>query len=55
MGLLGNIVIGILGAVIGGSILPRLGFIPETVGGDFVASTLGAVSLLVRRYLHCGW
>jgi uncharacterized membrane protein YeaQ/YmgE (transglycosylase-associated protein family) len=47
LGLFGNIVIGILGAVIGGSILPRLGFIPASAGGDFVAATLGAVILLV--------
>jgi uncharacterized membrane protein YeaQ/YmgE (transglycosylase-associated protein family) len=46
-GLLANIVIGILGAVVGGYILPQLGFIPASAGGDFVAATLGAVILLV--------
>jgi uncharacterized membrane protein YeaQ/YmgE (transglycosylase-associated protein family) len=46
-GLLTNIVIGILGAVVGGYILPQLGFIPMSAGGDFIAATLGAVILLV--------
>ena len=46
-GLLANIVIGILGAVVGGYILPQLGFIPASTGGDFIAATLGAVILLV--------
>lgn len=46
-GLLTNIVIGILGAVVGGYILPQLGFIPASAGGDFIAATLGAVILLV--------
>ena len=46
-GLLANIVIGILGAVVGGYILPQLGFIPASAGGDFVAATLGAIIVLV--------
>ena len=46
-GLLANVVIGILGAVVGGYILPQLGFIPASAAGDFVAATLGAVILLV--------
>jgi uncharacterized membrane protein YeaQ/YmgE (transglycosylase-associated protein family) len=46
-GLLANIVIGILGAVVGGYILPQLGFIPVSASGDFIAATLGAVILLV--------
>jgi uncharacterized membrane protein YeaQ/YmgE (transglycosylase-associated protein family) len=46
-GLLGNIVIGILGAIVGGYILPQLGFIPASASGDFVAAVLGAVILLV--------
>lgn len=45
-GLIGNIVVGILGACIGGIILPRLGIIPESTMGNFVAATLGAVLLL---------
>ena len=46
-GLLANIVIGILGAVVGGYVLPQLGFIPTSTSGDFIAATLGAVILLV--------
>ena len=46
-GLLANIVIGILGAVVGGYILPQLGFIPASAAGDFLAATLGAIMLLV--------
>jgi uncharacterized membrane protein YeaQ/YmgE (transglycosylase-associated protein family) len=46
-GLIGNIVVGILGAVVGGYILPQLGFIPVSAWGDFVAAVLGAVILLV--------
>jgi uncharacterized membrane protein YeaQ/YmgE (transglycosylase-associated protein family) len=46
--MLGNIVVGIVGAFIAGLILPRLGF---GVGGGvvqaFIHSTLGAVILLV--------
>jgi len=45
-GLIGNIVVGILGACIGGAILPRLGIIPATTLGNFLAATLGAVVLL---------
>jgi uncharacterized membrane protein YeaQ/YmgE (transglycosylase-associated protein family) len=46
-GFVGNIVIGILVACIGGLILPQLGIVPESTGGNFIAATLGAVILLV--------
>jgi uncharacterized membrane protein YeaQ/YmgE (transglycosylase-associated protein family) len=46
-GLLANIVIGIPGAIVGGYILPQLGFMPVSAGGDFVAATIGAIILLV--------
>jgi uncharacterized membrane protein YeaQ/YmgE (transglycosylase-associated protein family) len=46
-GLVGNIVIGIVGACIGGLILPKLGIIPTTTSGNFLAATMGAVILLV--------
>ena len=46
-GLLANIVIGILGAIVGGYILPQLGFMPVSAGGDFVAATIGAIILLI--------
>jgi uncharacterized membrane protein YeaQ/YmgE (transglycosylase-associated protein family) len=45
-GLVGNIVIGILGACVGGLILPQLGLIPNSTGANFLAATLGAVILL---------
>ena len=40
-GLVGNLVIGILGACVGGYILPRLGIIPASTLGNFIAATLG--------------
>jgi len=47
-GVVGNIVIGIVGAVLAGGLLPRLGIFP---GGDLIgqiiSATLGAVALLV--------
>ena len=47
-GVVGNIVVGIVGAVVAGWLLPRLGLFP---GGDIVdqiiSATLGAVALLV--------
>jgi uncharacterized membrane protein YeaQ/YmgE (transglycosylase-associated protein family) len=47
-GLLGNIVVGIVGAVVAGAVLPRLGFFPGTdIVGQIIAATLGAVGLLV--------
>jgi len=46
-GLVGNIVIGILGACVGGLILPRLGLFPMSTFGNFIAATIGAVVLLV--------
>lgn len=47
LGFVGNMVIGILGACIGGLILPKLGIVPQSTGGNFLAATLGAVILLV--------
>jgi len=47
-GVVANIVIGIVGAVLAGALLPRLGIFP---GGDLIgqiiSATLGAVALLV--------
>jgi uncharacterized membrane protein YeaQ/YmgE (transglycosylase-associated protein family) len=45
-GLIGNIVIGILGAGIAGLLAPRLGLYTESFGGNIVASLLGALVLL---------
>ena len=45
-GFVGNLVVGIVGACVGGLILPRLGIIPESTMGNLIAATLGAVVLL---------
>lgn len=46
-GFVGNLVIGIIGACVGGLILPQLGIIPASTFGNLLAATLGAVILLV--------
>lgn len=47
-GLVGNIVVGIIGAVLAGALLPRLGLFPGTdLIGQIVSATVGAVALLV--------
>jgi uncharacterized membrane protein YeaQ/YmgE (transglycosylase-associated protein family) len=46
-GLIGNIVIGILGAGVAGLLAPRLGLHTESFGGNVIASLLGALLLLV--------
>ena len=46
-GLIGNIVIGILGAGVAGLLAPRLGVYTESFGGNIVASLLGALVLLL--------
>ena len=46
-GLIGNIVVGILGAGIAGFLAPRLGLYTVSTGGNIVAATLGALILLV--------
>ncbi|MBU1210517.1 MAG: GlsB/YeaQ/YmgE family stress response membrane protein [Alphaproteobacteria bacterium] len=47
-GLVGNIIIGIVGAVIAGALLPKLGLFPGTdLLGQIVSATLGAVGLLL--------
>jgi uncharacterized membrane protein YeaQ/YmgE (transglycosylase-associated protein family) len=45
-GLIGNIVVGILGAGIAGLLAPRLGLYTESTAGNIVAATLGAIILL---------
>jgi uncharacterized membrane protein YeaQ/YmgE (transglycosylase-associated protein family) len=45
-GLIGNIVIGILGAGVANLLAPRLGLHTESFGGNIVASVLGALLLL---------
>jgi uncharacterized membrane protein YeaQ/YmgE (transglycosylase-associated protein family) len=46
-GLIGNIVVGILGAGVAGLLAPRLGLYTESFGGNIVASLLGALVLLL--------
>jgi uncharacterized membrane protein YeaQ/YmgE (transglycosylase-associated protein family) len=46
-GLIGNIVVGILGAGVAGLLAPRLGLYTESFGGNIVASLLGALVFLL--------
>jgi uncharacterized membrane protein YeaQ/YmgE (transglycosylase-associated protein family) len=47
-GAVGNVVVGIVGAVFGGWLMPRLGlFAGGDVMGQIISATLGAVVLLV--------
>lgn len=46
-GLIGNIVVGILGAGIAGILAPQLGLYTASTGGNIIAATLGALILLV--------
>jgi uncharacterized membrane protein YeaQ/YmgE (transglycosylase-associated protein family) len=45
-GIIGNIIVGILGAGIAGLLAPRLGLYTESTGGNIVAAFLGALVLL---------
>ena len=45
-GLIGNIVIGILGAGIAGILAPALGVYTQSTGGNIVAALLGSLVLL---------
>jgi uncharacterized membrane protein YeaQ/YmgE (transglycosylase-associated protein family) len=46
-GLIGNIIVGILGAGIAGLLAPRIGLYTESTGGNIVAALLGALILLL--------
>lgn len=46
-GLVGNIVIGILGAGIAGILAPTFGLYTQSTGGNIVAATVGALILLI--------
>jgi uncharacterized membrane protein YeaQ/YmgE (transglycosylase-associated protein family) len=46
-GLIGNIVIGILGAGIAGILAPSLGVYTQSFGGNIIAALLGALFLLL--------
>ena len=45
-GIVGNIIIGSLGAGIAGILAPRLGLYTESTGGNIVAAVIGALILL---------
>jgi uncharacterized membrane protein YeaQ/YmgE (transglycosylase-associated protein family) len=46
-GVIGNIVVGIVGAVLGGWLLPQLGLFPGgNIIGQIISATIGAVILL---------
>lgn len=45
-GLIGNIVVGILGAGVAGLLAPRLRLYTESAGGNIIAALLGALILL---------
>lgn len=45
-GLIGNIIVGIVGAVIGGWLLGNLGFFPGGLVGQLITALIGAVLLL---------
>ena len=45
-GLVGNIIVGILGAGIAGFLAPSLGLYTASTGGNIIAATLGAIILL---------
>jgi len=46
-GFLGNLVVGILGAVIGGMLVPSLGFKATSLLGQLIQATIGAIVLLL--------
>lgn len=47
LGILGNIVVGMIGSIIGGFILPFLGLIPTNLIGQTLSATAGACILLL--------
>jgi len=53
-GVLGNLVIGVLGAVIGGMIVPSLGFKTTSILGQLTQATVGALLLLFLLGLASG-
>ncbi len=45
-GLAGNIIVGVVGAIVGGFLLGILGFAPNNVLGEIITAFIGAVVLL---------
>lgn len=47
-GIVGNIIVGIVGAIVGGWLLPKLGlFTGSGILGEIISATIGAVVLLI--------
>ena len=46
LGPIGHMVIGIIGACIGGYVLPDYGFLPAGLSGDLIAGGIGAIFVL---------
>ena len=46
-GLIGNIIVGIVGAAIAGFLVPRLGLSTASTVGNVIAATIGAIILLL--------
>jgi uncharacterized membrane protein YeaQ/YmgE (transglycosylase-associated protein family) len=46
LGPIGHMVIGIIGACIGGYVLPQYGHLPDGISGALIAGAIGAVVLL---------
>jgi uncharacterized membrane protein YeaQ/YmgE (transglycosylase-associated protein family) len=46
-GLKGNLVIGVIGALIGGLLIRLLGFAPTGTRGELISATVGAIVLLI--------
>jgi uncharacterized membrane protein YeaQ/YmgE (transglycosylase-associated protein family) len=47
LGIVGNIVVGILGAFVGGWLIGGAGWLPNGLFGSIVSATIGAVILLL--------
>ena len=47
LGIVGNIVVGILGAFVGGWLIGGAGWLPSGLFGSIVSATIGAVILLL--------
>lgn len=46
-GLTGDLIVGVIGALVGGFLVRFLGFIPTGLLGELISATLGAVVLIV--------
>ena len=46
LGPIGHMVVGIIGACIGGYVLPQYGYLPDGTSGALIAGAIGAIVLL---------